>query len=102
MGGKGFTTEQGAVMSPRQRKFLDPRSSDFGVRFAIRLRDLLDKQQLTPAKFVDKLQSAGIDVTLQAVQKWLSAERIPRPQDMETIARLVGLKDYRFLLPPPI
>lgn len=88
-------------MSPRPRKPLDPRSRAFEVRFAIRLRGLLDKRGMSAAELADCLQRAGIDVTSEAVKKWLRAERLPHPADAEVIGRILGLKDYRQLWPPP-
>ena len=88
-------------MTPRRRKFLNPRSDDFGVRFGIHLRELLDKRKLTVGEFSERVQAAGVNVSAEAVHKWIAGGRIPRPQDMEGIAAALGLKDYRHLLPPP-
>ena len=90
------------VMSPRQRKFLSPKSTDFGVRFAIHLRKLLDERGLKPLDFIRKMQDARADVTPGGIRKWLAGDRLPRPQDAEGIARILGLNDYRDIWPPPI
>lgn len=88
-------------MSPRPRKHLDQRSKRFETRFAIHLRDMLDKRGMTAAEFLARMQAAGVDVTIEAVKKWLRAERLPRPQDAETIGRILGIKDYRHVWPDP-
>jgi hypothetical protein len=89
------------TMSPRQRKPLDPRSKRFETRFAIQLRELLAKRKMTATDFIQRVQAAGVDVSAIAIRKWLSASHVPRPQDMPAIGRVLGLKDYRHLLPPP-
>jgi hypothetical protein len=42
-----------------------------------------------------------VNVSAEAVHKWLAGGRVPRPQDMEAIAGSLGIKDYRKLLPAP-
>jgi len=86
-------------MSPNKRKSLSPKSKDFSTRFAIHLRKLLDDRDIGPADFRDKLQSAGLHVSIESVTKWLNGSRIPRPQDAPTIGRILALKDYRHLWP---
>ncbi len=88
-------------MSPRPRKRLDPKSTRFETRFAIRLRELLDKRKLSAAEFLDRVRSAGVDVTRESVNKWIAGYHVPRPQDMPAIGSVLGLRDYRQLLPPP-
>jgi transcriptional regulator with XRE-family HTH domain len=88
------------IMSPRARKPLDPRSKRFEVRFARRLRDLLTARGMTTAEFLERLQRAGLDVSIEAVKKWLNGGRVPHPSDAEQIGRVLGLDDYRHLWPP--
>lgn len=87
-------------MAPRPRKELDPKSDRYEIRFAIHLRDLLEKRGLTPIEFIQKVQDAGIDVSTIAIRKWIAGDHIPRPQDTPAIARVLGLDDYRHLWPP--
>ena len=87
-------------MSPRHRKPLDPRSKRYEVRFARRLRDLLEDREMTTAAFVKRLKSAGVSASGEAVKKWLRGERLPRPQDAEAIGKILGLDDYRTIWPP--
>jgi len=87
-------------MAPRPRKPLDPKSHDFGTRFGLHLRSLLDKRNLGPSEFLSGLKREGVDVSSEAVRKWLAGDRLPRPQDMEQIGRVLRLKDYRHVLPP--
>lgn len=86
-------------MAPRARKHLDPHSTRFEIRFAIHLRELLDKRKLTPVDFIDRLQAAGVNVSAIAVRKWIAGAHLPRPQDAPAIGRVLGLKDYRHLWP---
>src|SRR5262245_542679 len=88
-------------MSPRARKPISPRSRRFEDRFALQLRDLVDKRGWGPSELRQRLDQAGLDVSLPAVKKWLNGSHLPRPQDMEIIGGLLGLRDYRHLLPPP-
>src|SRR5262245_8261529 len=90
-----------ATMSPHPRKHLDPRSPEFEVRFAIRLRWLVDKRGWGPSDFHEQLSIAGLVVSLPAVKKWLNGSDVPRPHEMELIGELLGLRDYRYVLPPP-
>ena len=88
-------------MAPRPRKTLNPKSSDFGVRFAIHLRGMLDKRKLGAAEFLTLVQKAGVDVSAATVRKWLSGDRLPMAQDFEGIGRALGMPDYRQSMPPP-
>jgi hypothetical protein len=89
-------------MSPRRRKHLSPQSKRFEVRFARGLRKRLDSLKMGQTEFADRLHRVGVHVTVDAVKKWLSADAVPRPQDIERMAEIFGLKDYRDLLPLPI
>lgn len=93
---------QGRNVAARERKELDIESTDLAVRFALRLRELLKKKNLGPSEFTSRLQAAGVEVSAEAVKKWISGDRMPRPQDLEAIADVLSVKDYRHLLPPPI
>ncbi len=88
-------------MAARPRKRLSPRSKKFEVRFAIRLRQRLAELGLGPSEFTEMLRAAGVDVTVEAVKKWLSGDHVPRPADAETIGRVLELDDYRQVWPDP-
>jgi len=88
-------------MSPRPRKHLDPRSKRFEIRFAILLRKRIDELGYMPADLVDRLQRAGLSVSFELVKKWLSGDRLPRPQDAEAIGKALSLDDYREIWPDP-
>jgi hypothetical protein len=62
----------------------------------------VDEHGWGPSEFVERLNAAGVDVSLSAVKKWLNGSHFPRPQDMEIIGSVLGLKDYRHLLPPAV
>ncbi|MCY2968464.1 MAG: helix-turn-helix transcriptional regulator, partial [Planctomycetota bacterium] len=94
--------DQSSRMTPRKRRELDPKSTDFTTRFALQLRKLVDKRNLTQATFLEKLLEAKLDVSEFTVKKWLSGERLARLGDLEQIATALGLKDYRDVLPPPL
>ena len=99
--GRGFCETCGPIVSP-PRKHLDPRSKQFEIRFALRLRHLLDEHEMGPSEFVERLRGVGVEVTVEAVKKWLSGDRLPYPGDVEKIGKVLGLKDYREVWPLPI
>ena len=82
------------------RKNLSPRSNDFRIRFAIRLRALVDEQDIGPTEFAERLQAAGLHVSLFTVKKWLNGSRIPSMSHAQPIGDALKLKDYRLVLPP--
>lgn len=86
-------------MAPRPRKVLSKTAKDFPTRFALHLRELLDKRKLTTADFREAVKRAGLDVAAVTVKKWLSGERLPRADDLVPIGKSLGLKDYRLVLP---
>lgn len=88
-------------MAARPRKELDPKSKDFGVRFAIHLRGLLDKRKLGIGEFITLVENSGLDVSLATVKKWLSGDRVPRAEDFEFIGAALRIQDYRQAMPPP-
>lgn len=89
-------------MTPRQRKELDPKSTDFATRFAIHLRGLFDKRKFSTATFLDELRAGGLDVSDVTVNAWLSGTRLPRVGDLEHIGRVLRIPDYRNVLPKPL
>lgn len=89
-------------MSPRPRKALNPKSDDFGVRFGLHFRDLLDKRGLGPSEFLEMLRKAGLDISASTFKSWTTGTHFPRHRDMETIGAVLGLRDYRKLLPRPL
>lgn len=88
-------------MTPRARKELDPKSKDFGVRFGIHLRELLDKRKLGAADLLELVQDEGLDVSPSTIKKWVAGERLPRVEDLQIIGLVLNLRDYRHSLPPP-
>lgn len=88
-------------MAPRPRKKLDPKSKDFSTRFALHLRNRLERRGLTTADFLQQLQAAGLQVSGEAIRKWLSGAHLPRPQDAETIGTVLRMRDYRHVWPAP-
>lgn len=84
----------------RARNELDPRSTKYGVRFGLHLRALLKNKKLGSTEFLQKLKADGLDVSLATVGKWLSGDRLPRCYDLESIGRVLGIRDYRQVLPP--
>ncbi len=88
-------------MAPRKRHDLDPRSDDYGTRWAIHLRKLVDQRRLSPAEFREQLKVEGLEISHQTIEAWLRGRRLPRVGDLERIARVLGTTDYRKILPPP-
>lgn len=88
-------------MTPRPRHELDPSSDNYNTRWAIHLRTLLDRQRLTAAEFRKQLEAVGLEVSLPSVKAWLRGRRLPRLPDLESIAAVLKVADYRRILPPP-
>ncbi len=87
-------------MAPRPRHDLDPSSDDYGTRWAIHFRKLVDARGLTPAAIRERLKVEGLEVSAQTIAGWLRGRRLPRVGDLEIIARVLRLRDYRKILPP--
>ena len=88
-------------MAPRKRHDLDPSSHDYATRWAIHLRKLVDQRRLSPAECWERLKVEGLEVSHQTVEAWLRGRRLPRVGDLEMIARVLKVADYRKILPPP-
>lgn len=88
-------------MTPRKRFDLDPSSDDYGTRWAIHLRRLVDQRRLSPAEFRERLKVEGLEISHQTIEAWLRGRRLPRVGDLEMIARVLKVADYRKILPPP-
>ncbi len=84
------------------RKHLSPRSNHFRIRFAYRLRALLDERGMGPTEFVERLHAAGLHVNINSAKKWLNGNRIPSLSHIQAIGDALKLKDYRMLLPPKL
>ena len=63
-------------------------------KFGQRLEKLLARAGLTPVEFAER-----IDVTPDTVRKWLRGDNSPPLNDWKPIARILGVKDARELLP---
>jgi hypothetical protein len=50
-------------MAAMPRKKLSDKSKDFGIRFGLHLRKLLDKRKLTAPEFHQAVRRAGLDVS---------------------------------------
>jgi hypothetical protein len=87
-------------MAPRKRHDLDPSSDDYATRWAIHLRKLVDQRRLSPAEFREQLEAVGLEVSPQTVKAWLRGRRLPRVADLESIAAVLKVADYRKVLPP--
>lgn len=87
-------------MAPRQRKPLSKTDTDYKVRFALHLRGLLEERGLSSTDFLSRLEEAGLEVELAAVQHWLRGTSTPRPADMWAVGAALRMKDYRKAYPP--
>lgn len=86
----------------RERKTLDPLSADLQVRFALHLRDMLDKKKWSPSDLSERLKTHGLDIDPAGVNVWLRGDGLPKAKDLEAVGNALGLKDYRKVLPEPL
>lgn len=70
-------------------------------RFAEHLRALMDKRDWAVGDLQDRLKHAGLECTKATIHMWLRAETMPKAADLETLGNVLGLRDYRDVLPPP-
>lgn len=70
-------------------------------RFAAHLRDLMDDKGWDVADLHYRLMHSGVDVGKPAIHRWLRGQSMPRAEDLEAIGMAFGLRDPRFILPPP-
>ncbi|MGQ0633096.1 MAG: hypothetical protein ACT4QC_00655 [Planctomycetaceae bacterium] len=85
----------------RRRVEIDPKSRELGDRFAVHLRALLERRGWSSQHFAAMLAEAGVNVAYRAVDVWLRGG-LPRARDLERIADVLGLDDYRQVLPDPL
>lgn len=102
-----FTMPQANALSsqarmPRERKQIDPSSTDFNDRFALHLRAVMERKKWSSSDLVARLQAAGMSIDTRAVDTWLRGDAMPKAKDLETVGQICGFRDYRFVLPPPI
>lgn len=81
------------VMHPARQAFL--------TDWATRLRDAIDKQDVTAADLARMLTAAGYPVSRAAVGYWLSAKNAPRPNMQAAVAHVLRL-DGNELFPVPV
>lgn len=70
-------------------------------RWGAHLRELMDAKGLGAQELRILLVDEGHDVGVSAVRHWLRGETYPTHTLMESLGRILGLADYRHLLPPP-
>jgi len=92
---------QGRAVS-RQRVDINAKTKDFGQRFALRLREVMDKRKLSSADVAELITKAGVSkMSARGVDAWLRGTSGPKFRDLERIGRALGFEDYRDLLPQP-
>lgn len=87
-------------MAPGIRKFISPKSKKFNDRFALHFRSLMDGRGLTPIQLKRELRKLGLVISRETITKWMNGSNLPRPDDMERVAAVLRLRDYRHLFPP--
>lgn len=90
------TTQRKPKVS-RPRVELDENSPDIRVRFALKLRGLMEKKGWSSADLAER-----IDVNNRAIDAWMRARSMPQPETLEPLARAFGISDYRKILPEPL
>ena len=87
-------------MSPRKRKDLSPATCK--GRFGAHIRGLVDRAGLTVGELHRHLAQRGFRITESGIRKWLRGEAFPTVEVLELLAGILGLTDYRHILPPPV
>jgi hypothetical protein len=87
---------------PRGRLGISPKDKDLPARFALRLRELMERRGWNSRDVADLVTREGVPVMDRAVDAWLAGRRLPKLKDLERIGTALGLADYRDLLPAPI
>lgn len=93
------SSSQGRAVAPGRPKPLDKRKRN--DRFGIHLRELLAAKGWRIGEFHAALKSAGFKGDKPAVAKWLRGDAHPHVTDLEVLGKVLGLTDYRDVLPPP-
>jgi len=78
-------------MSPARK---EPDTSTYPGRFAVRLRTLREKAELTPGEVADKM-----GVTLNTIYHWESAHTFPNAEQLLLLSNVLGLKSVGGLFP---
>lgn len=92
-------TQQQSRKVAQEPKELDPESTDPAIRFALRLRSLMDRHGLNSETLAIKLEKAGVRIEAPAIQSWLRGDSMPRCKHLEALGGLF-YEDYRMILPP--
>lgn len=87
---------------PRRRNDISPSATGLPERFALHLRDLMERRGWSSKQVAELVTEAGLPLGDRAVDSWLRGESMPKAKDLETIGVALGLADYRDLLPKPL
>ena len=83
-------------MSPAQKKTDE---STYSGRFAARLRMLREKAGMTVDEVVEAMNAAGYGTARRSIYNWEQAKTSPPLNAFPPLARVLGLKGVRSLLP---
>src|SRR5262245_51148958 len=78
-------SDKGAVL-PRRRNEIKPADAvELPERFALHLREIMERRGLSSKGVAELLAKAGLDVGHRGVDVWLRGEGLPKAKDLERI-----------------
>lgn len=69
-------------------------------RFGLHFRALVDATGLTVPQLKAAIEEAGRPVSLGGIRHWLRGDSYPDHAMMEVLGPILGLLDYRLIMPP--
>ena len=61
------------------------------MSFPMELRDAMERARLTPEQVAARMQEAGCEVTVSAINTWLSGSREPGGRKLVMLAHVLGV-----------
>jgi hypothetical protein len=97
----GRAVSFGGQTVPRPRSKIPAKGGDLSVRFARRLRELMEEHGWSSRDVAERVTGAGVPIGDRGIDAWLRGQRLPKLKDLERVGTALALADYRDLLPEP-
>lgn len=94
-------SQQGRRMGAPQKQLTKREAKALGEvgAFALHLAALLAERGWSHQDLAAKCKAAGLDVEEHSVRTWLRADAMPKSHYLRPLAKVLGLKDARHILP---
>lgn len=88
-------------MGAPQKQLTKREAKDLGEvgAFALHLADLLKERGWDHLKLAELCKSANLPIEEHAIRAWLRGENMPKSHHLRPLAKVLGLKDRRHILP---